>query len=281
MQSLAQIRELLDSAGLRPNKSLGQNFLVDHNLLAKLVDRAEVGDGDTVLEIGPGTGTLTEELLARDCRVIACELDRGLAALLRDRFRAQAEQGVFALVEGDCLAGKRAVNPELLAAVRDRSFALVANLPYGAGTPLMLALMADHPSCGSMAVTVQQEVSDRLCARPGSKDYGVLAIVAALSGTPERIATLPPACFWPRPKVTSAMAMWTRRADGPSPQTLRGAAECARVLFTQRRKTLGAAWKSLKVSCDLPRLEGADSTTRVESLPPQAFIALSDAVPLR
>src|SRR5690606_14845366 len=108
------------------------------NLVVKLVDEARVGPGELVLEVGPGTGTLTEELLARGCEVVACELDRGLAALLRDRLGANDR---FTLVEGDCLGGKRHVSPAVVEALGGRPFVLVANLPYGAATPLMLALL--------------------------------------------------------------------------------------------------------------------------------------------
>src|SRR6186713_2406397 len=114
MQTLAQIRELLESRGLAPRKSLGQNFLIDHNLIRKLVDASGAAAGDLVLEVGPGTGALTEELLDRGCRVIACELDRGLAELLRERFAATAGSGRFTLIEGDCLASKRALADELV-----------------------------------------------------------------------------------------------------------------------------------------------------------------------
>ncbi len=141
MQTLAQIREMLESRGLAPQKSLGQNFLIDHNLIRKLVEASGVQRGDLVLEVGPGTGALTEELIARGCEVVACEKDRGLAALLRERLKdpgaadvvglgttsaPSASQrrlrraevgGTLTLIEGDCLASKRALNPEIVAAL--------------------------------------------------------------------------------------------------------------------------------------------------------------------
>jgi SAM-dependent methyltransferase len=160
-QTLAEIKDLLASRGLSPLKRFGQNFLIDQNLVRKLVDEAGVTPGELVLEVGPGTGTLTEELLGRGCEVIACELDRGLAALLRDRLGARER---FALVEGDCLGGKRHVSPAVVGAIGGRPFVLVANLPYGAATPLMLALLTEHPGCRGMFVTIQREVGERLGA---------------------------------------------------------------------------------------------------------------------
>src|SRR6185295_4552080 len=114
MQSLTQIRQLLDSHSLAPRHALGQNFLIDHNLIRKLVDAAQVSASDTILEVGPGTGALTEELLSRGAQVIAAELDKGLAALLREHFKDEAR---FSLIEGDALETKRALAPAIIQAL--------------------------------------------------------------------------------------------------------------------------------------------------------------------
>src|SRR4051812_46760539 len=203
VQPLSEIKDLLASRGLAPRKSLGQNFLIDHNLIRKLADAAGVGrggakGGDTVLEVGPGTGALTEELLARGCRVVAVELDRGLAGLLRERFAAYVRDaawhrasarcsppgragpppesgagGALVLIEGDALDGPLGLNaaaaellspPHLLTSSPPHPFTLVANLPYAAGTPVMLALLTHFPSCRGQYVTIQREVADRLLA---------------------------------------------------------------------------------------------------------------------
>src|SRR5690606_38927304 len=131
VHTLGELRAMLDAHGLSPKKSLGQNFLIDRNLGRKLVDEAGVGEGDTVLEVGPGAGALTELLLERGCRVVACEMDDGLAVLLRDRFLDRFADR-FTLIVGDCLESKRTLNPEIVRALRDSEFTLVANLPYNA-----------------------------------------------------------------------------------------------------------------------------------------------------
>lgn len=269
MQTLAQMRQMLAERGLQPKKRFGQNFLVDRNLLAKLVDASGVGAGDLVLEVGPGTGTLTEELLGRGCEVVACELDRDLAELMRETL---GERERFTLHEGDCLAGKRAISPQLLEILGGREFALVANLPYAAATPLMFALLLDHPACRSMAVTVQREVADRFLADAGTKAYGPLSIARALTGEGAMVAQLPPESFWPRPDVQSAMMTWIRTSDGDG---ARDACDTAQKLFTQRRKHLRAAWRSLKLGKEAP--EGLPSDERVEALEPGMFIALAEA----
>src|SRR5688572_27655913 len=156
---------MLGTRGLSPRKPLGQHFLIDHNLIRALVEASGVSAGDLVLEVGPGTGTLTEELLSRGCRVVACELDSGMCDLLRDHF---AGREAFTLIEGDCLESKHEVSVDVRRALGGESFRLVANLPYNAATPLMLTLLLHHPECAAMYVTIQREVAARLAAAPGS-----------------------------------------------------------------------------------------------------------------
>lgn len=264
-QTLHEIKDLLASRGLSPRKRFGQNFLVDQNLVRKLVDDAGVGEGDLVLEVGPGTGTLTEELLGRGCRVVACELDRGLAALLRERL---AGRDTFTLIEGDCLASKREISPEVVGAVGGGRFRLVANLPYGAATPLMLALLTEHPACLSMHVTIQREVGDRLAARAGTDSYGAISAVAQTLARVRLIARLPRECFWPRPEIASVMVAIERREDHGIEDPGAFAAFCQRA-FEKRRKQLGSV---LGRDFDWP--EGVTASARAESLDPVLLVAL-------
>jgi len=284
VQTLADIKAILAQHGLSPRKALGQNFLLDHNLIRKLVDASGVGAGDVVLEVGPGTGTLTEELLSRGCRVIACELDHGLARMLRERL-ASPTSGSFTLIEGDCLEGKHALNDELTRTLREmtgesvggsvgaggggRGFRLVANLPYGAASPLMSTLLASWASCRSMHVTIQREVADRLLAKPGTDAYGTLGIIAQAAAEVSLVATLPPECFWPRPDVTSAMVSIVRRATAMTDDLPRLAACCQKV-FGQRRKQIGSV---LGRGFAFPA--GIEASQRAEQLSVEQLIELS------
>ncbi len=283
MQTLSQIKSLLDSRGLRPKRSLGQNFLIDHNLIRQLVDKAGVGEGDLVVEVGPGTGTLTEELLARGCRVIACELDDALADMLIERSspdadgrREIAHGEHLTVLRGDCLASKHALSPMLDEHLRgvDR-FSLVANLPYGAATPLMMILLARYPACVTLAVTVQREVADRVLAGEGGKDYGPLGVLAAATARAERTASLPPECFWPRPDVHSSMVVLHRLAE-PKTADPTALADFAQKLFSQRRKQIGSVLGK-DAAAALARL-GIDPRERAENLPVETIEALRVAL---
>jgi 16S rRNA (adenine1518-N6/adenine1519-N6)-dimethyltransferase len=279
MQTLTQIRELLDRAGHGPKKSLGQNFLIDRNLVAKLLDAADIQPGETVLEIGPGTGTLTVGLLERGASVIACELDNGLSQVLRETL-GQSHPDRFTLIEGDCLNGKRAINAEVAALLRERGggFKLVANLPYHAATPLMMTLMTQYPDCVGQFITIQTEVVERLAGTPGTKAFGSISVVAQHLGRVERIARLPPECFWPRPDVTSAMMAWRRDpAVPPDPDWWVRLADITQTLFQSRRKQLGKPAKQI-AGTDIVWPEGVEPTDRIEDLTVPRMVALAAAI---
>lgn len=233
MQSISEIRALLRERGLRPKRRLGQNFLHDKNQLSKLVAAAGVEAGEVVLEVGPGTGTLTETLVEAGAEVVACEIDADLASIVRDRLGEQ-----ITLIEGDCIEKGRRLDARVRDALGGRPFRLVANLPYQVASPLMVALLLEHPECRGQYVSIQREVADRLLARPGTKAYGPLGIIVQALATVERIAILKPTSFWPQPAVTSAMV--AIRPD--TGRTLADPAAFARFvteLFGKRRKQLG------------------------------------------
>ncbi|MHC4273198.1 MAG: 16S rRNA (adenine(1518)-N(6)/adenine(1519)-N(6))-dimethyltransferase RsmA [Planctomycetota bacterium] len=264
MQTLSEIRAILAERGLQPRPRLGQHFLHDKNQLRRLVEAAQVKPGDLVLEVGPGTGTLTEALLEAGAEVVACEIDAGLASVIADRLGGRVR-----LVEGDCLDRGRSLNPALIEALADRPFMLVANLPYQVASTLMGALLVRHPQCRGQFVTIQKEVADRLRARPSTKDYGALTVVVQALADVRRIANVAPSCFWPQPKVTSSMFALRPRADHglEDPAAL---SEFVTRLFAARRKQLGTILG--RAASTWP--EGVTADLRPEALTVEQIVAL-------
>ena len=213
MQTKRQIQELLSAAGVSPNRRLGQHFLVDLNLMRLLVDSADPGPDDLVLEVGCGTGSLTEALAARAGGVVAVEIDHTLAPIAAAQV---ADQAHVQVIEGDALSSKGALNPTVLEAVAQARegkrgrFLLVANLPYDVACPVMIHLAKGPPAADAMFVTVQKEVAERMAAGPGGKHYGTLSIHLAALGRVELMRTLHPSVFWPPPQVDSAFVRFVR-----------------------------------------------------------------------
>lgn len=241
-QSLREIQSLMAAEGLTPHRRFGQNFLIDGNLLRKLVAAADLDERCTVLEVGPGTGSLTADLLEHAGHVVAVEIDSGLIRVIRAQF---ADHPKLTLVHADALAGKHAIEPRVLEAIARSThrlggpFRVVANLPYNAGTPLLaeFALLDDPPD--RACVTIQQEVADRICADVGSDDYGPLGISLQTAFNVKRIARVPPQAFWPAPKVASVMLRFDRRQDpAANPAALRRLSAIVHAGFAHRRKTL-------------------------------------------
>ena len=277
-QTLSEIRAALDARGIRPKHRFGQNFLHDQNQLRRLVAAASVCPGELVLEVGPGTGTLTETLLDAGSEVIACELDPDMAEIVRarNRHRLGAGAGSVTVIEDDCLDGKHALSPVLLEALGGRPFVLVANLPYQAATPLMATLLEHHPECRGQFVTIQREVADRLTATPDTDAWGPLGLTMRMMAEVSMIAVLSPGCFWPAPKVTSAMVSIVPR---PCPRPVEPWAPFTafvQQVFGRRRKQLGAI-----LGRDAVAATGIDPVRRPETLQPEEWIRLYGALGAR
>jgi 16S rRNA (adenine1518-N6/adenine1519-N6)-dimethyltransferase len=275
-QTKHEIQSLLSGAGTQPRHRFGQNFMIDQNLVRVIADAARIAGGDVVIEVGPGTGTLTDELLARGAEVIAVEIDRDLAKLLRERF---AEKECFKLIEGDALSSKHAINPDLisqLAAVRstagsNKSIKLVANLPYNIASPLIIELLI--LGVDSLIFTVQKEVAERLRAAAGAEAYGPLSVVAQLLARVELLRTLPPQAFWPAPKVESALVRMTRQDQLGADAASMG--RFVHQIFSFRRKTLRRALTQAGYDAEaLLTATGADPQARPEVLTPAQMRAL-------
>ncbi|MDB5297935.1 MAG: rsmA [Phycisphaerales bacterium] len=273
-QSKSEIQSLLSGVNATgPRHRFGQNFMVDGNLVRLVADAGELSAADWCLEVGPGTGTLTEELLARAGRVTAVEIDRDLARLLRDRLGGRE---AFRLIEGDALASKHALNPDLLSAVADARAAglvpkLVANLPYNIASPLVIEMLI--AGVDLLAFTVQKEVADRFKAAAGGDDYGPLTVMAQMLGRVEVLRTLPPQAFWPAPKIDSALVR-VRRDDRLGPD-VGSFGTFVHKVFTFRRKTLRKALD--QAGYDATAVvggAGVDGTLRPEVFTPEQFVAM-------
>ena len=281
---LAQLKAQLDVRGLRPRKSLGQNFLVDTNFATAVAREADADEHTLLMEVGPGTGFLTQTLLNAhpNARVLAIELDHGLATLLRDTFAESIAAEKLTLLEGDALSGKHGLNEEWLAEAEriardeDRTRrVLCANLAYNMATPLIANLLVGNLKDGPRAsppahqdsfalqtneggrgpssrllhriiATVQLELAERLVGEPSTPDYGPLAVFAALTTDCRIIRKVGPEVFWPRPQVKSAVLRIELLPWKETPLTPDQAQPFMGFLhqaFGQRRKTLRAALK--------------------------------------
>jgi 16S rRNA (adenine1518-N6/adenine1519-N6)-dimethyltransferase len=231
--SAADVRALAESLHLRPTKTLGQNFVIDPNTVRRLVRTAGVGVDDVVVEVGPGLGSLTLGLLEVAQRVVAVEVDAGLATALPGTVAARLPDRADRLevVLQDALTLVDVPGPP--------PTAFVANLPYNVAVPVLLRLLEHLPSLRTGLVMVQAEVADRLVAPPGSRTYGVPSVKAAWYADVRRAGAVGRTVFWPAPHVDSGLVAFTRREPPPGDRLATFATVDA--AFAQRRKTLRAA----------------------------------------
>ncbi len=240
MLTPATVNALLAEHGLRPKRSLGQNFLVDPNTARRIVARAELDVGMPVLEIGPGLGSLTLALVEQGHDVVALELDAGLAVALRSVLDATAIDdndgpGQVRIEVGDACA------VDLGGVIGDAPgpWACVSNLPYNVAVPVVMRLLEDAPPIERILVMVQREVGERLAAGPGDRQYGAVSVKVAYFAEATVVGLVPPTVFVPRPKVESALVRLRRR---PEPPVAVPSADQLFVLvragFAQRRKML-------------------------------------------
>lgn len=192
--------DILKRHGITPRKGFGQNFLTDKNILSKIIDAAKLENGDQVLEIGPGIGTLTRELASKSGRVVCVEIDDRLIPILQDTTSPFSN---ITIVSGDIL--RLNLNRLYRDHFREGRIKVVANLPYYITSPIVMKLLEAEVPLKSAIIMVQKEVALRMSASPGSKDYGALSVAVQFYSSPEMIASVPPTVFIPPPKVSSAI----------------------------------------------------------------------------
>jgi len=303
MQTKRQIQELLSSAGVAPNRRLGQHFLVDLNLMRLLVDSAQIGPADVVLEVGPGTGSLTEALAEKAGQVVAVELDKTLSGITQSRTTGI---GNVQILNMDALSNKGSIAPAVAQAVAAAQakasllgqtgptgptgpvsagvrLLLVANLPYDVASPVMINLAKGPLVVEAMCVTVQKEVAQRMTACPGGRDYGTLSIFLQATGEVELLRTLPPGAFWPPPQVDSAIVRYRRDER----KSLRIAdmdlfGSVVAMFIGHRRKMLRACAKQAPPELGGPAVWpgifeqlAIDATHRPEEIPPEQYVEMA------
>lgn len=269
----ADVRALAESLGVAPTKKLGQNFVTDPNTIRRIVQAAKLNGSETVVEIGPGLGSLTLGLLEQAKKVIAVEIDNKMAAAIEETVAKKAPGKSFYLVTADALkVTELPLQPD----------ALVANLPYNISVPVLLHFLEQFPSIYSGLVLVQAEVAHRLAAEPGSKVYGVPSAKLAWYANANLAGNIGRNIFWPIPNVDSALVYFVKREVPLGTEELR--LETFAVIdnaFSQRRKTLRqalAGWAGTPALAEeiLVRA-GIDPTKRGEALTILDFVAIAKA----
>ncbi|HEY8617809.1 16S rRNA (adenine(1518)-N(6)/adenine(1519)-N(6))-dimethyltransferase RsmA [Phenylobacterium sp.] len=267
LDDLPPLRDVLADHGLMAKKSFGQHFLLDLNITRKIARLAQVGDGDRVIEVGPGPGGLTRALLETGARVTVVEKDERFRPLLEELGTVASN---LTLVMADALEADEA-------ALADGAPAhLVSNLPYNVGTPLLIKWLTGPWRPASLTLMFQKEVADRIVARPDTSAYGRLGVIAQATCQAQLVMDVPARAFTPPPKIDSAVVRLVPRPDRPAPDRLDALQKLTAAAFGQRRKMLRASLKPLGGE-DLIRAAGLDPQARAEVVDVDGFLRLADA----
>jgi 16S rRNA (adenine1518-N6/adenine1519-N6)-dimethyltransferase len=268
---MTSVRKLLARYAIHPRKRLGQSFLEDRNIIRRIVALAEPAGDETVVEIGAGLGSMTEELAKRAGRVIALEVDQRLVGVLRERFAGQDRAEVLQM---DVL------KYDFSSACPGGRIKVVGNIPYHISSPILFRLLDFRRSIPLMILMFQKELADRITAPPGTKDYGIPSVLVARYTRATRELTVPPTCFYPVPDVVSSVLRITVRQEPNLPDEALFV-KIVRAAFAQRRKTL---WNNLR-HIGIPEEmvgrmfagSGIDRTRRAETLSVEEFSLLTTA----
>ena len=279
LYSPKQIREVLDRHGFTFSKGLGQNFLIDGNIVRNIVKGAGITKDDYVLEIGPGMGTLTEELALNAKKVVAIEIDNRLKPVLEETLLPYHNTEV---VFGDVL--KLPLRQIIDEKCQGGPVKVVANLPYYVTTPIIIKLLEEGLPFNSITVMVQKEVADRMVAKPHSKDYGSLTLFVGYYTIPEIVLKAPKSVFMPQPKIDSSVIKLTLRDSLPNVDPDKYF-KVVRAAFLKRRKTLLNSLSSKEINADKDEIRealkkaGIDEGLRAENLDMNDFIKIANELP--
>lgn len=272
------IKEIMKKYNFKFSKKLGQNFLIDGNIISSICDNSEISECDGVIEIGPGIGVLTYELCKRAKKVVAIELDKSLIPVIEENM---AEFDNFSLIQGDVL------NVDLKKLIDDEfkglNVKVVANLPYYITTPIIMKLLEERLDIDKIVVMVQKEVADRLSSGPGCKDYGAITIAVQYYSDANTIVKVPNTVFMPRPNVDSAViALDIHKESKIKVNDEKLMFKVVKAAFGQRRKTVLNAVGALEIGINKEELRdilegcGIDPRRRGETFSIEEFALLSD-----
>lgn len=287
MQGKREIQQLLASSGARPNRRLGQHFLIDLNLLRIIINTAEITDKDTVIEVGCGTGSLTEAMAEKAGKLIAVEYDPVLAGITEERLANFAN---VKILNCDILNSKRTFNQAVLNALNSTEkeaggrFLLVANLPYHVASPVIVNLVTGPILADAMYITVQKEVAERMVAQPNSPAYGPMGILLAAAGHTHIERILNPTVFWPKPQVDSAFVKFARNSGKfEHIKDFTVLADVVNLFMGHRRKMIKACTKLAEEQfhpiCPWPEIFSScsiDPALRPEQLSVEQYISLAN-----
>ncbi|CDF57197.1 16S rRNA (adenine(1518)-N(6)/adenine(1519)-N(6))-dimethyltransferase RsmA [Thermobrachium celere] len=276
MSLASKTKEIVKHFEFKFSKSLGQNFLIDQNILNKIVDAAELDENSTAIEIGPGIGVLTQEMARRCKKVVAIEIDDTLIPILNETL-ANFEN--IKIVHNDALKVdfNRLIEEEGLENIK-----LVANLPYYVTTPILTKVLMEKLPLKSIIVMIQKEVADRIVAKPGSKEYGSLSILVQYYCDVQKVCRVSKNCFVPPPKVESSVIKMNLRPPKYNVEDEDLFFNVVRHAFNMRRKTLWNALKPIGLReedlKEVFKLSGIDETRRGETLSIEEFAKLSNTI---
>lgn len=283
LTSPSAVRKIIQAHGFKVRKALGQNFLMDANIIEKIVRFADLTEQDLTFEIGPGLGVLTRRLARSAGRVIAVELDQNLLPILQETLadfpNAEVVHGDALKVDFDRLAEERTAG---VFGRQGKKYKLVANLPYYITTPLLMHLLTNGFNLERLVVMMQREVADRLQASPGGKDYGSLSVAVQYYTVPEIVVRVPKTVFYPAPDVDSAVVRLTKREAPPVDVASEELFfKVVRAAFGQRRKTLlnsltGSGLAAREIWLEVLSKTGIDPARRGETLSLQEFADLAN-----
>ncbi|NLJ41566.1 MAG: 16S rRNA (adenine(1518)-N(6)/adenine(1519)-N(6))-dimethyltransferase RsmA [Clostridiales bacterium] len=278
------IKNIIERHGFKFSKSLGQNFLIDSNIVEKIIEGANISEEDNILEIGPGIGTLTKELVTKAGKVVAVEIDRGLLPILNETLGSPSN---LTIVQGDIL--KLDIKRLVKDYFEGQDFKVVANLPYYITTPIIMRFLEEDLPFTALTVMVQKELAQRMAASPNSKEYGSLSVAVQYYTQPQLVCKVPSTVFMPRPKVDSLVITLNRLDHSPAEvKDEKLFFSIVRAAFAKRRKTLLnnlvaenlGDWDKAEITKILEEV-GIDPQIRGESLGIKEYALIANRMGIR